>query len=107
MRRGDLVTVSMQGDFGKPRPALIVQADDFNLTFNVTVLLLSATLIDAPLVRVTIAPTAENGLRKVSQVMIDKTMTVRRQKVGQAFGKLDDEAMLSISSLLALFLGFA
>ncbi|MBB3964593.1 type II toxin-antitoxin system PemK/MazF family toxin [Rhizobium metallidurans] len=100
MRRGDLVTVSMQGDFGKPRPALIIQADQFDLTFNVTVLLLSGTLIDAPLVRVTVAPNAENGLRKISQVMIDKTMTVRREKVGPTFGSLDGDTMLSISSLL-------
>jgi mRNA interferase MazF len=107
MRRGDLVTVSMQGDFGKPRPALIIQADQFDLTFNITVLLLSGTLIDAPLVRVTVAPNAENGLRKISQVMIDKTMTVRREKVGPTFGRLDGDTMLSISSLLALFLGFA
>jgi mRNA interferase MazF len=107
MRRGDLVTVSMQGDFGKPRPALIIQADQFDLTSNVTVLLLSATLVDAPLVRVTVDPTLTNGLRKVSQIMIDKTMTVRRDKVGPAFGRLEDTAMLSVSSLLALFLGFS
>jgi hypothetical protein len=29
MRRGDLVVVSLPGDYGKPRPALVVQCDWF------------------------------------------------------------------------------
>ncbi|MBU2486603.1 MAG: type II toxin-antitoxin system PemK/MazF family toxin [Alphaproteobacteria bacterium] len=107
MRRGDLVTVAMPGDFGKPRPALIVQADAFAETGTVTVLLISSTLVDAPLIRLTLHPTPENGLQKPSQVMIDKAMTVRRNKLGQPFGRLDDEAMLSVTRLLAVFLGLA
>lgn len=107
MRRGDLVTVAMPGDFGKPRPALIVQADAFAETGTVTVLLISSTLIDAPLIRPTLRPTSENGLQKQSQVMIDKAMTVRRDKLGQPFGRLDDESMLSVTRLLAVFLGLA
>lgn len=107
MRRGDLVTVAMPGDFGKPRPALIIQADPFAQTGTVSVLLISGTLVDAPLVRPTIRPTPQNGLRKPSQVMIDKTMTVKRDKLGPSFGRLDDETMLSVTRLLAVFLGLA
>ncbi|WP_394688721.1 type II toxin-antitoxin system PemK/MazF family toxin [Hoeflea sp.] len=107
MRRGDLVTVAMPGDFGKPRPALIVQADPFAETGTVTVLLISSTVVDAPLIRPTLHPTAENGLQKPSQVMIDKAMTVKRDKLGQPFGRLDDETMLSVTRLLAVFLGLA
>lgn len=107
MRRGDLVTVAMPGDFGKPRPALIIQADPFAEAGTVTVLLVSSTLVDAPLLRPTLRPTPENGLRKPSQVMIDKTMTVRRDKLGPPFGRLDDKTMLSVTRLLAVFLGLA
>ncbi len=107
MRRGDLLTVAMPGDFGKPRAALIVQADAFAETGTVTVLLISSTLVDAPLIRPTLHPTPGNGLQKQSQVMIDKAMTVRRDKLGQPFGRLDDEAMLSVTRLLAVFLGLA
>ena len=83
MSRGDLVTVAMSGDFGKPRPALVVQADHFGETATVTVLLLSGTLVDAPLIRLTLEPTAENGLRMPSQIMVDKAMSVKRDKIGQ------------------------
>jgi mRNA interferase MazF len=107
MRRGDLVTVAMPGDFGKPRPALVIQSDLFDETATVTVLLLSSTLVEAPLVRLTVTPTADNGLRKPSQVMIDKTMTVRRDKLGRPLGRLDDETLISVNRTLALFLGFA
>lgn len=107
MRRGDLVTVAMQGDNGKPRPALIIQADEFADTGTVTILLVSGTLVDAPLLRVGVQPTEQNGLRKPSQIMIDKAMSVRREKVGASIGRLDDEALLSVTRSLSLFLGLA
>ncbi|MGN6159344.1 MAG: type II toxin-antitoxin system PemK/MazF family toxin [Devosia sp.] len=107
MTRGDLVTVSIQGDYGKPRPALVIQSDQFDQTATVTVLLISATLVDAPLLRPTIDADDTNGLRKTSQIMVDKAMTIRRDKLGPVFGRLDDGAMLSVTRALALFLGLA
>jgi mRNA interferase MazF len=70
-------------------------------------LLLSGTLVDAPLIRPTVQPTAQNGLRKPSQVMIDKAMTVKRAKIGLHIGRLDDDTMLTVTRLLAVFLGLA
>lgn len=107
MMRGDLVTVALQGDHGKPRPALIIQSDQFPDTATVAVLLVTSTLVDAPLLRLTVEPSPENGLRKPSQIMIDKPMTVRIDKIGAAFGRLDDAALVSVNRLLALFLGLA
>jgi len=107
MRRGDLVTVAMLGDFGKPRPALVIQSDQFDSTATVTVLLLSSTLADAPLIRLMVHPTPENSLSKPSQIMIDKAMTIRRDRLGEPFGHVDDETMISVNRSLALFLGFA
>jgi mRNA interferase MazF len=107
MRRGDLVTVAVQGDFGKPRPALIVQADAFADHATVTVLLVSSALVDAPLLRLAIQPDATNGLRRPSQIMIDKAMTIMRTKLGEAFGRLDGDAMVEVERRLAVFLGIA
>lgn len=105
--RGDFVTIAMQGDFGKPRPALVVQADQFDEHATVTVMLVSGARVDAPLFRITIQPSAENGLQKPSQVMVDKTMTVKRDKLGQAFGRIDADAMVEVERCLAVFLGIA
>lgn len=107
MRRGDLVTVAMQGDFGKPRPALVIQSDQFNEHTSVTVLPVTSTLVAAPLLRVTVQPTPESGLQKPSQVMVDKAMTVKRDKVGSAFGRIDADALVEIERCLAVFLGVA
>jgi mRNA interferase MazF len=107
VKRGDLVPVAMSGDFGKPRPALIVQSNRFEGTGTLTVLLVSGTLVDAPLIRLTVRPTPENGLRKASQVMVDEAMSVKRDKIGPPFGRLDDETMLSVTRSLAVFLGMA
>lgn len=107
MNRGDFVTIAMQGDFGKPRPALVIQSDQFNEHATVTVLLVSSTLVDAPLFRVTVQPSEGNGLQKPSEVMVDKAMTVKRDKLGQVFGSASDEAMLEVGRCLAVFLGIA
>ena len=107
MRRGDLVTVAVSGDYGKPRPALVIQSDQFDETGTVTMLLLSGTLVDAPLIRVMVDPTPENGLRKRSQVMVDKAMTVRRDRIGDPIGRLDDATMLAVTRALTLFLAIA
>ena len=107
MKRGDLVTVAISGDFGKPRPALVIQADQFSDAATTTVLLISATLVGAPLIRVPIEPSPENGLRKPSQVMVDKAMTVRNETLSVPFGRLDDSDLVVVDRCLALFLGYA
>lgn len=107
MKRGDLVTIAISADYGKPRPALVVQADAFSDLTSVTLLRLTSTLHDAPLVRVTVQPSTENSLRVVSQVMIDRAISVPRDKVGRSFGRLDNETMRTISHALAVSLGLA
>ena len=105
--RGDFVSIAMQGDFGKPRPALVIQADQFDEHATVTVLLVTSTLVGAPLLRITVQPGAENGLQKPSQVMVDKAMTVKRDKLGQAFGRINPDVMVEVERCLAVFLGIA
>ena len=107
MRRGDLVTIELQGAYGKPRPALIVQSDLFAEHPSVTILPVTSELLDTPLFRVQVESSPDNGLRKRSQVMVDKVQSVPREKIGAVFGRLDDEAMLSVNRALAVFLGFA
>lgn len=107
MRRGDLVTVALQGDLGKPRPALIVQSDLFDEHPSITVLPVTSEQVNAPLFRLTLRPDAVNGLRRPSQVMVDKPQSVQRQRLGPVFGRVDDATMLAVNRALAVFLGLA
>ena len=107
MRRGDLVTMALQGDFGKPRPALVIQSDLFDAHPSVAILPLTSELRDTPLFRILVKPEELNGLRKPSQVMVDKPQSVAREKIGAVFGHLADETMLAVNRALAVFLGFA
>ena len=107
MRRGDLVTVALQGDLGKPRPALVIQSDLFDTHPSITILPVTGELRVAPLFRIPVNPSELNGLTKPSQVMVDKPQSVAREKVGAAIGRLDDETMLAVNRALAVFLGFA
>ncbi len=105
MKRGDVVTVAVQGDYGKPRPAVVVQSDLFNEAHpSVSLLPLTSTIVDAPLIRLTIDPGRENGLSRVSQVMVDKVLTLPREKIGATIGRLDDDVMIRVTRALAMWL---
>jgi mRNA interferase MazF len=104
VKRGDLVTVAVSGDYGKPRPALVIQADAFSELGSVTVLRLTSELHDWPSFRVTVEATEANGLRATSQIMIDKAAAVPREKIGRAFGHLDAATMRAVNRALVTFL---
>jgi mRNA interferase MazF len=108
MRRGDLVTVAAAGDYGKPRPAVVVQTDAFPENHaSVVICQLTSELVDAPDFRVTIEPNPENGLRLKSQVMADKPVTVRRERIRQRIGHLGSQDMARLGIALAFVLGLA
>jgi mRNA interferase MazF len=91
LKRGSIVVVAARGAYtGKPRPALVVQSDIFNPTHaSVTICPITSDCVDAPLFRLTLPPGARTGLRKVSQVMIDKIVSVPRGAVTEEIGQCD------------------
>lgn len=106
MNRGDVVLIAAKGDYvGKPRPAVVVQSDLFNPTHeSVTVCLITPELHDAPLFRLEVKPTPTNGLKKPSQVMVDKIFSARRKNIGGKIGELDKESMRKIDEAMRLWL---
>jgi mRNA interferase MazF len=107
VKRGDLVTIALSGDYGRPRPALVIRSDLFTVHPSATILPVTSELRDAPLCRVNVKPPTDNGLRKISAVMVDKPQTVARARIGPTIGRLDDDSMLAVTRALAVFLGFA
>jgi len=108
MKRGDVVIVAATGDYGKPRPAVIVQTDAFPAAHaSVVICQMTSEIVDAPDFRITIDPNEENGLRAQSQVMVDKPVTVRRERVGQFIGRLNGEEIGRLNIALAFVMGLA
>ena len=108
MRRGDVVTVAATGDYGKPRPAVIVQTDALPAEHaSVVVCQMTSEFSDAQDFRVTIDPTENNGLRVRSQVMADKAVTIRRERIGRQVGHLDDNDIGRLNIALAFVMGLA
>lgn len=106
VRRGDVVTVAAKGHYsGKPRPALVLQSDLFSALGSVTICLLTTETLDAPLFRLIIEPSPANGLQQVSQIMIDKIVTVPQETIGSRIGALDRELMVRVDRSLAVFIG--
>lgn len=107
MKRGDLITIAMSGDYGKPRPALVVQDDAFAELPSVTVLQLTSDVHEEHLIQIMIQPDQGNNLNKPSQVMVDRTMTVPRVRAGQVFGRVDGETMAAVDVALLRFFGLS
>ncbi|WP_309085243.1 type II toxin-antitoxin system PemK/MazF family toxin [Chelativorans sp.] len=108
MRRGDVVIVSLPGDLGKPRPAVIVQANVLNDSLR-TVLLcpISSFSSDPIFFRVAVEPTLENGLRLPSEIMVDKLQAANRSKIGDVIGRLDDQTLRKLARSLMITLSLA
>ena len=107
MKRGDLALVAVPGDYGKSRPALIIQSDLFAEHPSVSFCLLTSHLQSTPLFRYNVDPSPENGLTTISQVQIDKVMTLPRTKLGQTIGRFTERQMREITRLIALWMGVA
>jgi mRNA interferase MazF len=107
VKRGDLIVAALQGDYGKPRPMLVVQIDLYAHLHSIAVLPLTSEIIEAPRIRVSIEPAPGNGLRVRSQVMIDKPATIPRAKIGKRIGTLDPASMTEVGRCLAIFFGIA
>ena len=107
MCRGDLVIVAAPGDYGKPRPAVIVQSNAIPESHaSVVICQLTSELAEADF-RVTIEPTPKTGLQVRSQVMADKPVTIRRERIGQRIGNIGAADMARLNAALALVMGLA
>jgi mRNA interferase MazF len=99
--RGDIVVVALSGDYGKPRPALVVQSDAFNPTHSsIVVCPITSHLIEASLFRITLHPSPATGLKSVSQVMVDKLMAIRLDRISKVIGRVDSRIIASLNQAL-------
>jgi mRNA interferase MazF len=106
--RGDFVLAAAPGDYGKPRPVLAVQSDIFLELPSVTICPLTSFLrAEAGPLRITVEPSAQSGLRKRSQIAIDKITTLSRARFGSVIGRADEELMRRVTRSVAVFLGIA
>jgi mRNA interferase MazF len=95
------------GHAGKPRPVLIVQDDAFAERDSVTVCLITSDPTDLPVFRIPVVPTADNGLRTTSRLMVDKLTTVPRSCLGHCIGRPADDDVMRLNRSLLVFLGLA
>ena len=107
MKRGEVWTVSAGGYAGKPRPALILQSDRFDVTASITLCVFTSDETDAPLFRLVIEADESNGLRATSRLMVDKITTVPRERLGRRIGELTERDMRRVEQAILVFLGIA
>ena len=106
MKRGDIVTVALKEDYGKPRPAVIVESDLLPPSDSVLVCLISSSLHEGgPFRRHRVEVSPATGLRVPSQVMVDKVVAVRRRRCGPVIGEVDRTSMRELTGKLTVLIG--
>jgi mRNA interferase MazF len=106
MKRGEIWSVAGGPDYtGKPRPVAILQDDRFDELLSVTFCPFTTNPAAAPLFRLPVQPSENNGLREISSLMVDKITTVTRSKIGKRIGHLDDEDVVRLNRAVIVFLG--
>ena len=107
MKRGDIITVAWSGDFGKPRPAVIVQANQLTESGigSIVVCQITSDLQPVSILRIAVIPTPENGLLKASQIMVEKIFAAKREKCGAVMGTMDDPSMDALGDALMFAVG--
>ena len=105
-KRGDFVIVSAPGDYGKPRPALVIQSDWISAE-STLVALVTSEIVDAPIYRLTIEPSESNGLKVRSQVMVDKIVALPRSKCSRIIGQIDAAGLIALNAMIAVVVGIA
>ena len=108
MKRGDIVTIALQCDLGKPRPAVVVETD--RLKPSTHILVCPGTSFVRPeieLRRVLVMPDGSNNLRAPTHFQIDRLIGIRRENCGVVIGQLDADTMDLINTKLLAILGLA
>lgn len=104
--RGEIYTAAARGSYtGKPRPVVVLQDDRFDATASITICPFTTNPVEAPLVRLPIDPSEENGLDQSSRIMVDKVTTVPRSSLGERIGRLRDDELVALNRSLIVFLG--
>ena len=105
MKRGSVVIVSVPGDYGKPRPAVVVQHTRLLAVLDsVVVALLTTSPEGGARVRIRVEPDAANGLKATSRIMVDKLFTLQRHRVSEAIGDIDAVSMAKVDNALRALL---
>lgn len=108
MRRGEIYTAAAKRAYtGKPRPVVVIQDDRFDATASITICPLTSNPVDAPLLRIQVQPSDENGLEEKSSLMIDKLTTIPKSNLGDRLGRLNDDQLVQLNRSLMVFLGLA
>ena len=106
--RGDVVLMVVPSDLGRPRPGIVVQADELTADFStILVCPVSSDLQERLLVRPLIEIAPANGLRLRSQIMTDKLVALRRDRVRRVIGRIDAETSERLDRALLVLLGLA
>lgn len=106
MKRGEIWTVAGGKDYAsKPRQAVIVHDDRFDATESIIICAITSDKAKAPLFRIMIQPSDQNGLATISRLMVDKITTVPKSKLGHRIGHLDAVDLVRVNQAMLIFLG--
>jgi mRNA interferase MazF len=108
LTRGEIWTAADSAQYAdKPRPVVIIQNAHFNLLDSITICGFTKDQTDLPIFRILVEPSKLNGLEFPSRIMVDKILTIRKNRLGYRIGRLGDKDLARLDQAIATFLGLA
>jgi mRNA interferase MazF len=105
INRGEIWSVAWTNIARKPRPALVIQAEEYRLTETDILALITTTENEASALRIPIKADENNGLLHDSFICLDKLMAIPLANLGKCYGKVSDEVMHEVNARLIKILG--
>jgi mRNA interferase MazF len=106
--RGDVVLMVVPTGLGRPRPGIVVQGSESTTGLStIFVCPVSSDLQDRLPLRPMIEVAPENGLRLRSQIMTDKLVALRRDRIRRVIGRIDAETSEQLDRALMVLLGLS
>jgi len=108
LKRGEIWTAADDAQYTeKPRPVVIIQNAHFDVLDSITICGFTKDPTDLPLFRVLIEASKLNGLQFSSRIMVDKILTIRKNRLGYRIGRLEHKDIVRLDRVIATFLGLA
>lgn len=105
MKRGEIYYIVPPRDFGKQRPAVVIQSSLFLAHApSVTFCLMTGSIQFVNPVRILVNPTRANGLDQPSLIQIDKIVTVEADRIRNRIGVLTPVQVAAVDAALKLWL---
>lgn len=105
LQRGDVLKVIIPGEYGKPRPAVIIQTRMLHDIPSLIVVPCTSELVDGCIYRPNVPHDEQTGLLLPTQAMADKLVAVSKRRIREVIGHVSPETLDDVERAVHFVIG--